>query len=64
VFVNRCTHAGCKVDVSGQKLVCPCHGSTFGFDGQLAADNSGPARQPLHEGKARVENGQIIVEQA
>ena len=64
VLVNRCPHAGCKVDVSGKQLVCPCHASTFGFDGKLAPDNAGPARQPLTEGKLRVENGQIIVEQA
>jgi Rieske Fe-S protein len=39
-----CTHAGCEVDVVGQELVCPCHGSTFGANGNVLG---GPAPAAL-----------------
>jgi nitrite reductase/ring-hydroxylating ferredoxin subunit len=31
-----CTHQGCRLslDAPGDRLVCPCHGATFGLDGQ------------------------------
>jgi cytochrome b6-f complex iron-sulfur subunit len=59
VFLNRCTHAGCQLAVSGTQLVCPCHGSTFDFTGQVV---NGPATDPLQEGSLRVDSGQIVVE--
>ncbi|MDQ1679804.1 MAG: hypothetical protein QOI42_663 [Frankiaceae bacterium] len=59
VFLNRCTHAGCQLAVSGTQLVCPCHGSTFDFSGQVV---NGPATDPLQEGSLRVDSGQIVVE--
>ena len=39
-----CTHLGCTVDVAGQRLVCPCHGSTYARDGTVLR---GPAERPL-----------------
>lgn len=39
-----CTHRGCTVDVSGARLVCPCHGSTYDRDGQVLR---GPAERAL-----------------
>lgn len=39
-----CTHLGCTVDVSGSRLVCPCHGSTYARDGSVLR---GPAERPL-----------------
>ena len=39
-----CTHKGCDVDLSGDKFVCPCHGSEFMLDGKLT---SGPAKSNL-----------------
>ncbi len=40
----RCTHQGCHVRPSRGFLVCPCHGSTFGSDGEVVR---GPAQAPL-----------------
>lgn len=39
-----CTHRGCTVDVSGARLVCPCHGSTYDREGQVLR---GPAERAL-----------------
>lgn len=44
-FSAVCPHAGCGVSaVQASQLVCPCHGSTFTFDG---ARVSGPAPSGL-----------------
>lgn len=39
-----CTHRGCTVDVHGERLVCPCHGSTYNRSGQVL---KGPAQRAL-----------------
>ena len=39
-----CTHRGCTVDVQGDRLVCPCHGSTYDRDGYVL---KGPAQRAL-----------------
>ncbi|PLX70419.1 MAG: cytochrome B6 [Denitrovibrio sp.] len=39
-----CTHLGCTVLVKGDKFLCPCHGSSFRFDGGLI---KGPAERGL-----------------
>jgi cytochrome b6-f complex iron-sulfur subunit len=39
-----CTHLGCTVDIAGDRLVCPCHGSTYDRHGAVL---QGPAQQAL-----------------
>lgn len=39
-----CTHRGCTVEVQRDRLVCPCHGSTYDRDGRVL---KGPAQRPL-----------------
>lgn len=39
-----CTHRGCTVDVQGERLVCPCHGSTYDRAGNVLR---GPAQRTL-----------------
>lgn len=39
-----CTHRGCTVDVHGERLVCPCHGSTYSRSGEVL---KGPAQRAL-----------------
>lgn len=41
-----CPHQGCLVKINDDKLVCPCHGSTFMLDGTLTI---GPAEENLRE---------------
>lgn len=53
-----CTHAGCAVSsVADGKIICPCHGSTFGLDGAVL---KGPATKPLAAVPVSV-HGQDIV---
>lgn len=58
-FSATCPHQGCTVtDVEGNTLVCPCHGSTFGLDGQLL---QGPATRGLTPQNVTVTGGQITL---
>ena len=44
---SKCTHLGCKINSTvNDKLVCPCHGSKFNFDG---IPQNGPATVPLNK---------------
>lgn len=52
-----CTHLGCTVNVTPREMVCPCHGSVFGLDGEVLR---GPAprrlaRLTIHEESGNVE---------
>ena len=40
-----CTHLGCTVEIQGDRLVCPCHGSTYDREGRVLR---GPAERALH----------------
>jgi Rieske Fe-S protein len=59
-FSTTCTHQGCAVnEVTGGKIVCPCHGSEFAVaDGSVTA---GPARSPLPEKKITVSGDAITL---
>ena len=54
-----CTHRGCTVDVSGARLVCPCHGSTYDRAGAVLR---GPAERALASYPVRREGDLLIVE--
>lgn len=57
-FIARCTHAGCALSkvVDGAAL-CPCHGSSFGLDGQVLR---GPAQEGLRARAVAVRGGEIV----
>ena len=40
----RCTHLGCQVRPARNGLICPCHGSSFSWDGEVLR---GPAQKAL-----------------
>lgn len=53
-----CTHRGCQPDPEADRLVCPCHGSEFAFDGKVL---NGPASEPLDRFPARLSGTRIVV---
>lgn len=53
-----CTHLGCTVDVTGDRLVCPCHGSTYDWEGRVLR---GPAERPLARFATSMEGENILV---
>ena len=45
VLSSKCTHLGCRINQQSQdKLMCPCHGSSYKLNGQVV---TGPAIKPL-----------------
>ena len=54
-----CTHLGCTVNIEGERLVCPCHGSTYDRTGQVLR---GPAEHPLRRLPAEVtQEGELVI---
>lgn len=53
-----CTHLGCTLNVSGEQLSCPCHGSRFDRRGNLL---QGPADQPLKRFQVEVRGNMVEV---
>ena len=57
-FSAVCPHAGCAVSkVDGARIICPCHGSSFGLDGAVI---SGPARAGLAPAQITVRGDSIV----
>lgn len=54
-----CTHRGCTVDVSGDRLVCPCHGSTYDRDGRVL---KGPAQRALTRYPVTRSGDELVIE--
>jgi nitrite reductase/ring-hydroxylating ferredoxin subunit len=58
---NICMHEGCILaegTLSGEKIECPCHGSTY--DVRTGKVLKGPAKKPEPAFKLRVEGDQIL----
>jgi len=57
-FSAICTHQGCPVnEISGGRILCPCHGSMFSIDDGSVL--GGPAPSPLPRRNLTVKGGQI-----
>jgi nitrite reductase/ring-hydroxylating ferredoxin subunit/uncharacterized membrane protein len=60
-LVDRCSHRGCALhegELTGDTVICPCHGSTFRLDGSLV---KGPATAPQPSFEVRVREGRIEI---
>ncbi len=53
-----CTHLGCTVNVTPDKLICPCHGSVFNRDGQVL---EGPSNRPLERLRIEERGATLVV---
>jgi Rieske Fe-S protein len=56
---TRCTHRGCQVEPSGERLVCPCHGSEYSLTGQVL---HGPAERSLASYPVTVEGNDLVIQ--
>jgi Rieske Fe-S protein len=54
-----CTHRGCTVDLGGQGLACPCHGSQYDREGNVTR---GPASRALTRYPVRASGDELIIE--
>jgi Rieske Fe-S protein len=54
----RCTHQGTELQVYGDKLQCPAHGSEFGNKGEL---KNGPAATHLRSFPISIDNDQLKI---
>jgi Rieske Fe-S protein len=62
VISSECTHKGCTVEVQGERIVCPCHGSTYDRKGDVL---KGPAQRSLRRYQSRLtSDGVLIIELA
>lgn len=53
-----CTHRGCTVDVQGDRLVCPCHGSTYDRTGTVLR---GPAERALARYRVHMTDSRVLM---
>lgn len=58
VISSECTHKGCTVEVQGERIVCPCHGSTYDRRGEVL---KGPAQRALRKYPARLTSDGILI---
>ena len=54
-----CTHNRCELDPGPEGLDCPCHGSSFNFEGRAII---GPAEGALVRFDARVEGDTLLID--
>jgi len=57
-LLMRCTHQGAELQVFGDRLECPAHGSEFNNKGVV---QNGPADTNLRNFPVTIQNGQIRV---
>ena len=54
----KCTHEGIGLTATGKNIVCPAHGSTFDFKGNVLKE---PALRPLRQFHTEITNENIII---
>lgn len=54
----QCTHQGAELQVFGDKLQCPAHGSEFDSKGKVT---SSPAEKPLRTFPVHINNDQLVI---
>ncbi|MEP7380713.1 MAG: Rieske (2Fe-2S) protein [Gemmatimonadota bacterium] len=55
---TRCGHRGCQVEPAAEKLVCPCHGSEYTFDGAIL---QGPTQRALVRHRVTVAGESLVI---
>ena len=57
-LLMECTHKQCTVNPTGEKLICPCHGSEFDLEGNVVKS---PAEKPLTSFKVTQDESNLFV---
>jgi len=57
-LLMRCTHQGAELQVFGDRLECPAHGSQFSDKGQV---KNGPADTNLRTFPVTIQNNQLLI---
>lgn len=55
---TRCMHQGCQVEPSNDRLVCPCHGSEYTFEGGVL---KGPTELPLARYRVTEDDARVYI---
>lgn len=58
VLSSECTHRACTVEPQGDRIVCPCHGSTYDRKGEVLR---GPAERPLRRYASQLTGDGVLV---
>ena len=54
-----CTHRACTVELAGERLECPCHGSAYDREGRVL---NGPAERALTRYAASVQGDRLVID--
>ncbi len=57
-LLMKCTHKGAEINLEGDKLVCPSHGSTFDMDGNVT---NKPAKTELKRFPVTLNENEITI---
>jgi len=58
VVSSECTHRGCTVEAQSDRIVCPCHGSTYDRRGEVLR---GPAQRALRRYQTQLTGEGVLV---
>jgi Rieske Fe-S protein len=58
VLSTECTHRSCTVEAQADRIVCPCHGSTYDRKGEVLR---GPAERPLRRYRSQLTSEGVLV---
>ncbi len=58
VVSSECTHRGCTVEAQRDRIVCPCHGSTYDRKGEVLR---GPAQRALRRYQTQLTGDGVLV---
>ncbi|MGQ0639495.1 MAG: ubiquinol-cytochrome c reductase iron-sulfur subunit [Gemmatimonadaceae bacterium] len=58
VLSSECTHRGCTVEAQSDRIVCPCHGSTYDRKGEVLR---GPAQRALRPYRTQLTSERVLV---
>jgi menaquinol-cytochrome c reductase iron-sulfur subunit len=63
-FSATCPHAGCSIDLSGdgKQFFCPCHSSSFEFDGKRVANKPNKSLRDMDQLETRLVGKEQTIE--